>query len=436
MKQRSLSLQLKLIFSVSVVLIMSLQWFLVTYSIQRATRLYIQSRLEHDAESLIAALNTHATPPQLDVSRLNPTFGRPFSGHYYHLQIAQSDFESHSLWNFDLGFQSGQGKQVFELNGPQSQQLLAYQQVIAGPQNPIQLVVAEDLSLLNSQLKQFNLNYGLFSLLVLILLWLAQQALLQLVLKPLKQVQQALSHLEQGQELYLNEQTVIELQSVVKAINGLLALQHQRLLRLRNSLGDLSHALKRPLSRIQQLLEERPWPELDQELAQISLQIEHQLKRAHFAGSHALLKKIKLRDVIQDLAGALSKLYSDKELSFSLNCSEKVLIKMDHQDAMELFGNLLDNAAKWARQHITIAVIEGPESLEIQVSDDGPGVPAELLDQLTQRGLRADQQVPGHGLGLAIVQDILEVYGGHLSFRQSMQSKEQGLIVSILLPQG
>lgn len=420
MKQRSLSLQLRLIFSVSVFVIMALQWVLVTYSIQHATRLYVQSRLEHDAESLLVALSQDIHQGlRLDLSKLNPTFMRPFSGHYYRLQMGSVDFVSPSLWNFELKFHPNQQVQAFEAPGPQQQQLWAYQQVVSQSNTTMRLIVAEDLSLLNSQLRQFNLNYGLFSLLVLALLWLAQNALLKLVLKPLRQVQKALSHLEQGQEVYLNEQTVTELQPVVQAINGLLSLQHQRLIRLRNSLGDLSHALKRPLSRIHQLLEERPWPLLEQELDLIGQQIEHQLKRARFAGSHALLKKIHLLDILKPLTQALDKIHRDKDLHFEVHCPPELMIEMDHQDAMELFGNLLDNAAKWAQQNVLITAEVQKDRLEIRIADDGPGVADELLDQISERGVRADQQVPGHGLGLAIVQDIAQVYGAQLELVRS-----------------
>jgi two-component system sensor histidine kinase PhoQ len=50
----------------------------------------------------------------------------------------------------------------------------------------------------------------------------------------------------------------------------------------------------------------------------------------------------------------------------------------------------------------------------ITVEDDGPGIPAEKVDSMLQRGVRGDERVQGHGIGLSIVQDIVHAYQGEL----------------------
>jgi two-component system, OmpR family, sensor histidine kinase PhoQ len=53
------------------------------------------------------------------------------------------------------------------------------------------------------------------------------------------------------------------------------------------------------------------------------------------------------------------------------------------------------------------------------VEDDGPGIPAEKVQRLLQRGVRGDERVHGHGIGLAIVLDIVKAYRGELAVERS-----------------
>jgi signal transduction histidine kinase len=101
---------------------------------------------------------------------------------------------------------------------------------------------------------------------------------------------------------------------------------------------------------------------------------------------------------------------------------------------LELFGNLLDNACKWARTRVRVMVVPGPDTarLTFSVEDDGPGVPPELLDCLGTAGLRVDESRPGHGLGLAIVGDIVAQYSGTVRFERGRVLG--GLRVDVELP--
>ena len=63
---------------------------------------------------------------------------------------------------------------------------------------------------------------------------------------------------------------------------------------------------------------------------------------------------------------------------------------------------------------------EGRRSrLLIAVDDDGPGIAQSQVAGLLQRGVRGDERVQGHGIGLSIVQDILQEYGGELQVKRS-----------------
>ena len=104
----------------------------------------------------------------------------------------------------------------------------------------------------------------------------------------------------------------------------------------------------------------------------------------------------------------------------------------DREDILELLGNLLDNACKWADSEVHLSILRQQNGFSLLVDDDGPGIPALKRAEVFSRGARLDEQITGHGLGLGIVRDIVEAWGGQL---QLLDSPLQGLRVRIDLPE-
>jgi len=127
----------------------------------------------------------------------------------------------------------------------------------------------------------------------------------------------------------------------------------------------------------------------------------------------------------------LGRLYANKRFELDIQIEEHQLWPIEEQDLNELLGNLIDNAGKWANSQILVRLQQNAQTFEILVADDGIGVAEEQLEQLGIRGLRLDQQVPGHGLGLAIVRETVARYGGTLRFAASAQG---GLLACVRLP--
>jgi two-component system sensor histidine kinase PhoQ len=153
--------------------------------------------------------------------------------------------------------------------------------------------------------------------------------------------------------------------------------------------------------------------------------IEHQLKRAAASGG-ALLGQapVEVAQVAAELRGALLRVYADKDLVIELAIAPGAQFVGDRGDLTELFGNLLDNACKWCRGRVrlTASVDESAgtrERLKLVVEDDGPGISAQDRARVLERGVRADEKVPGHGIGLAMVQDTVDLYGGRLAIDAS-----------------
>ncbi len=160
--------------------------------------------------------------------------------------------------------------------------------------------------------------------------------------------------------------------------------------------------------------------------------IEHQLKRAAASGG-ALLGQapVAVAAVAADLRGALLKVYSRKDLSIELAVQEGSYFIGDRGDFVELLGNLVDNACKWCREKVRVAVTVAEGGLTLVVEDDGPGIAEEDRVKVLERGVKTDETVPGYGLGLAMVHDTVDLYAGKLVVEESLLG---GARFSVRLP--
>jgi len=132
------------------------------------------------------------------------------------------------------------------------------------------------------------------------------------------------------------------------------------------------------------------------------------------------------------LTGLLEQVYSEKQIDVRYQIAPDVELVHDRQDMLELIGNLMDNAVKWADSTV-IVTVRRVDGVLLEVDDDGPGVSGEELARLTQRGVRLDESVAGHGLGLSIVRDIVDIYEGKLELGRS--NRLGGLCASVTLPE-
>jgi two-component system sensor histidine kinase PhoQ len=147
--------------------------------------------------------------------------------------------------------------------------------------------------------------------------------------------------------------------------------------------------------------------------------ISHQLSRAQSAAGSAWHLGTKVSPVVEKLRRSLAKIYADKALSISVTIDDRAVFKGDEMDLTELLGNLLDNACKAAKANVMLRVLSDDKKLEIMVEDDGDGIAQSQADQLMQRGVRTDSYDQGHGVGLAIVSDLVDSYGGAVVIGQS-----------------
>ncbi|MGQ0587660.1 MAG: ATP-binding protein [Gammaproteobacteria bacterium] len=255
---------------------------------------------------------------------------------------------------------------------------------------------------------------GLLAALVMVLRW---------GLRPMRRLVRELNGIEAGTQGQIDAPYPQELTPLAGALNAMIRHERSQLQRYRNALGDLAHSLKTPLAVLRGLssdtrLERDAQRQLDEQVGRMQQIADHQLSRAATAGRRALAQPVAVQPVAAKLAAALKKVYADKSLAFELEVSLRLQSRVDSGDLHELLGNTLDNAAKWARTRVRLHAGRSGSALELAVEDDGPGFPSEP-ERLLERGVRADDRVPGQGLGLAAVAEILRAYEGEIVLERS-----------------
>ena len=240
-------------------------------------------------------------------------------------------------------------------------------------------------------------------------------------LKPLKTLQTELSDVEQGKSVRLTGIYPTELSQVTEQLNLLLNAEQKQRQRYRNALSDLAHSLKTPLAVMQ--TQQSLSPLTQEQLTRINAIIEHQLRKAQSAGQSSWYLGTAIAPIAKKLINSLEKIYQDKSLVFNVNIQDECNFKGDEADLLEILGNLLDNACKAANKVIQLDITNNIKSISIIIQDDGAGIAPAMRADILQRGTRADTYQHGHGIGLAIVRDLVESYQASILIESSAQLK-------------
>ncbi|MFB6357497.1 MAG: ATP-binding protein, partial [Thiohalorhabdaceae bacterium] len=286
-----LKLRLALGLSASLLLLLGLQYWLVSGAIRATAEAYVADRLRHDTEGLVAALEWGPEGPHLSGTD-DTIYRRPYSGHYYRLQTEARTIRSRSLWEAHLpqpDVAVGESR-LRHARGPRDQPLLVRLAAFEEDGKTVRIAVAEDLSPLQTDIAAFQWRYALVSLAVAVALLAVQWTLVALGLRPLNRLRNEIGALERGDRRTLSEDVPAEVRPLVGELNRLLGVLGERLERSRNALGNLAHSLKTPLTRLFQAAED-PAIALDNEKRQRLLEpartiqdrIDRELARARLA---------------------------------------------------------------------------------------------------------------------------------------------------------
>lgn len=424
-----MSLNLRIILSATLVLVIFISLTAVTLE-----RAYIDSsesalrdKLTSQLYALMAAAEVEASGVTMPTSELDALLGLPSSGVYAII----TDEAGEALWSSSsvLGAKlpqpaplaSGQQRFIRSTFADVDFYSFVYGVNWATETNNIALTfnIITDLESFDKQLSEYRTTLLSWLVAMAVLLLITQAVILRWGLSPLRKVGKELSLIESGQQQQIKEEYPQEIERLTDNINILLQQERDQKTRYRNALGDLAHSLKTPLAVLQSGLSGSTGTKQDdsmqEQITRMNSIVEYQLQRAATAGAASIGKSVDVRSVAERLLNSLTKVHQDKNIKVTNNIEENSIFKGDEGDLMEVLGNLLENAFKWAERQVTISAQRINDRLQITVSDDGPGIPPGKLDDILKRGVRADQTTAGHGIGLSIVQNIVDAYHGSLT---------------------
>ncbi|WP_207255577.1 ATP-binding protein, partial [Pseudomonas sp. FW306-02-H06B] len=386
--QRRLSLGLISVMVVVGLVLAQTSLWLFEVGLQR----YLEAGLRNDSESLLMALVRGPLGLQLDERRLSPAYQRPFSGHYFHIDFADNHWRSRSLWDQELPLLDHPGLHSNLQLGPEGQQLLVLRADYRRLGQSISISVAQDYTPVREsfqRMRQVGLGLGLTGLLLILVL---QRVTVRRALRPLENAREQIAQLQQGQRSQLDDQVPLELVPLVAQINHLLAHTEDSLKRSRNALGNLGHALKTPLAVLLSLASGEKLdahPELRkilrEQLAQVQQRLNRELNRARLAGDALPGAQFDCAAELPGLLATLNMIHGD-HLNLDYTAPSGLHLPWDREDLLELLGNLLDNACKWADAEVRLSIVETAEGFVLAVEDDGPGIPEAQRDQVFSRG--------------------------------------------------
>ncbi|QIB49807.1 sensor histidine kinase [Pseudomonas sp. OIL-1] len=431
--QRSLSLGLVAVLVILSLLLLQTSLWLFEAGLRRT----LEAGLRDETEGLLIALVPGADGVQLDARRINPRYQRAFSGHYFRIDVAGRTWRSRSLWDADPEWPGSAGLSDGLIDGPQDQRLMAYRGQYQRDGETIHISVAQDYTPVLDSFAQVRLGgFGLVMLFLLILVLLQRYAV-KTALRPLEQARQQVAQLQQGQRQQLEVRAPVELQPLIEQINHLLAHTDSTLKRSRHALGNLGHALKTPLAVLGSLVQREEMADhpklranLQEQLDQIQRRVSRELTRARLAGDVLPGAHFDCAAELPPLLDTLRMIHQ-RDITLRWSAPPACRLPWDREDMLELLGNLLDNACKWARSAVMLTIVEDVDAYRILIEDDGPGIERAERARVLDRGTRLDQHVDGQGLGLGIVRDILAAWQGELIFDTSALG---GLSVCIQLP--
>lgn len=386
----------------------------------------------------------------LGVPMADPRFVAPFSGLYWQVEDDNLALALHSrsLWDTRIALPTDPLDvgviHRHMLPGPDGATLLVQERRITFPlldgERSLRMAVALDQSDLVSARAAFTGDLGPSLTLLGVALLAAMWFQVQMGLRPLDAIKRGVALVRNGTIKRLPVNQPSEVKPLADEVNDLLAAQEVAVERARQHAGDLAHGLKTPLTvlqadaqRLRASGQDQIATEIESLVETMNRHVDQELTRSRLKDKEALRKKSSVLDeMVTRVVRTVQRTPRGGGRRWHVEVPKDIIVRIAADDLAELLGNLLDNAAKWTTGHIYIQASDSDVSQAVLcIEDDGPGVPKDALMQLGARGLRLDEQAPGHGLGLAITRDIIDAYGGTIDFKTSTHG---GLLVRICLP--
>lgn len=402
---------------------------------QKSAELALRDKLQVQIYSILSAAemdkNGNIKMPE---ALPEPRFSSPGSGLYAFIQR----INEHQIWRSPsavglyLPLITGIGPGQFLFSFDENGRYQLHYDVIWESENGLEqeyiFSVIENDQFVTHQVEHFRTTLRSWLLMIAIVLMVVQFAVLRWGLKPLRIIVKDLEAIEQGKKNRLEGYYPTELQGFAGNLNALIKSERAHLERYRNTLADLAHSLKTPLAILRGCVESTDINKktVQDQISRMDEIVDYQLQRAAAKGNKKFTGKVDVVLIIQKIIKSVEKVYVDKDIHIELNLPKQCYMYCEEGDVFEIAGNIIDNACKWCDHRIAINLEPLPEnnapmfSLLLQVEDDGPGIPESKLHEILQRGVRADENIHGHGIGMAVVHELIELMDGELKGGKSV----------------
>lgn len=431
---RAASLRLRLLAggSFAIFVTLAIAWFGMSLLFERHLERRIAAEMRRDAIRLIADLHIDLEGmPVVNSRPTDPRYDRPTSGLYWQVRADGGARRSRSLWEAEL---SDDGKAVpnawtvSEAEGPFGQKLLIVERLVQPDEfgGFVHVQVASNDTEMRDALGEFGREIALFLVLLWVTLSAAAWLQVHLGLNPLRRLRSEVQDMRRNPANRLGEGHPQEVELLVTAINDLASSREADLRRARQRAADLAHGMKTPLSVLaaqNRLIRsggadlEKAFEGMERAIAWVGAAVEAELARSRAAASRATRQTgsvTSARMACMRLIGVLERTEKGMRLNFDVAIPDEQTVPLNEEDFSEILGPVLENAVRFARREIRISGNVQSDSTSLVIEDDGPGIPETDIPLALKRGRRFDEVGQGHGLGLAIAQEIIDATGGSL----------------------
>ncbi len=439
-QQRPVSLRLRLVLLaiVSLTVSLGLVGFGLDVAFHKSSEASLRARMESLLYLVLAATDINDDGTLNVEDQLgDPRLEQPGSGIYAHVQGDFGDWSSASAVSVNLpeAAQVGVAENMFLLPSAASEFysfLYGVQfELTDGRLAPVTVSIFVNQRELLPERQAFRT--GLWQSLGVtgVILVLAQLLLLSLGLRPLRRITKDISAIESGAMERLEDTYAKELEPLKRNLNRLLDTEKSNQTRYRNALDSLAHSLKTPLSVIRSSLPadssaaaSAKTVAIENAVVDMQHLIATRLQRAAASTRRSIAQAVAVKSQVERLLQSLNRVYSQKMIHTDVMIEPDLEFFGEQRDLLEVAGNLLDNACKYGNGRIRVSALALDQSdaragIVFTVEDDGPGIATDKREQLLQRGVRGDERVEGHGLGLAIVLEIVSAYNGDITIDDS-----------------
>jgi len=414
---------------------------------QFLTEQFLHEIHEHlDELEGVVAINGH-NPIEVARALSDRRYSIPLSGFYWEVQkngaiAARSNSLEGPMLKVPVDTGANAQVHLHSIKGPTGELLIAERlRWISGENEPMRIIVGTDKRILDQVLDEFNKvliwSLGLFALSMIAVAGL----LLAYSMAPIEQLRTAFARYRSGATPNMRGRFPDEVQPLIDDLNSHLATSREQMQRARAQAGNVAHGLKTPLAilvdealRLERAGEPRSADVIREQCRRMQSQIDYQIARARAAVSRARPGTASsLSDTAEQVVRALARLHVDRGLMIDNAIPGGCMVACEVQDLNEMLANLLDNACKHARSRVLVRTDNesAPGFVGLVIEDDGAGLPPEAWDVVFKIGEQWSERSDGSGLGLPIVRDLVQLYGGRITLGKSELG---GLSVKIELP--